>query len=137
MANSNRLGFVEPFLGSTQEDWNSWLVQFGQFAELNDISAAKKVPLLLTSIGSKMFRKLEQKGHHTTLSFDEIKAVVEAYYVSNGTPYVAEQKLAMRTRRSGERIEAFIADLRVMAQKCKYDTEKASDKAVLNQIFRG
>uniref|UniRef100_T1IT02 Retrotransposon gag domain-containing protein n=1 Tax=Strigamia maritima TaxID=126957 RepID=T1IT02_STRMM len=107
---------------------------------LNDVSDAKKVPLFLTSIGSKMFMKLEALTvgkDVTVMSLDDLHATIRAYYTSIGSPYVAEQKLGARTRKTGERVEQYIAELRSLAQKCKFETDKESDKVVRNQIIRG
>ena len=131
MATKNAHGIGE--FDSTREDWTSYTERLAQYFVANDITdAGKKRAILLSACGPstyQLIRNLASPTKPAEKSYDDLVKLVSDHL--HPTPTVACQRYNFNTRKQkeGESIAEYVAELRRIAEHCKYD-------AMLEEMLR-
>ena len=115
------------------EDWTSYTERLAQYFVANDIAdAGKKRAILLSACGPstyQLIRNLASPTKPAEKSYDDLVTLVNDHL--HPTPTVACQRYNFntRTQKEGESIAEYVAELRRIAEHCKYD-------AMLEEMLR-
>ena len=107
-----------------KEDWTSYTERLQQYFTANEVTdAAKQRAVLLSICGPatyQLIRNLVAPDKPTSKSFAEIVKVVKTHH--NPTPSAIVQRFQFhsRTRRDGESISAYVAELRKLTEHCAF-----------------
>uniref|UniRef100_A0A8C1WPY5 Reverse transcriptase RNase H-like domain-containing protein n=1 Tax=Cyprinus carpio TaxID=7962 RepID=A0A8C1WPY5_CYPCA len=126
------VGTVSPFDGETQlwEEYSEMLEFFFQANEITD--ADKKKAVLLSGVGAATYSLLRSllcpmtPGEKT---YGELINVLKAHYNPKPSEIVQRFKFNSRTRKNGETVADYVAELKKLAQHCEYG-------ATLSQMLR-
>ena len=120
------LGKIEPF-DPDGEEWPEYVERLGQFFEANDLvgeaKATKRRATLISLMKPSTYqlcRSLVAPAKPSEKTFDEIVAVLTKHF--NPTPSEVMQRFRFnsRSRKAGESVASYIAELRRLAEHCKY-----------------
>ena len=118
-----RHGSIREF-DTDKEDWTSYTERLQQYFTANEVTdAAKQRAVLLSICGPatyQLIRNLVAPDKPTSKSFAEIVKVVKTHH--NPTPSAIVQRFQFhsRTRRDGESISAYVAELRKLTEHCAF-----------------
>ena len=120
---SGTLGRVEEFDGS-KDDWPQYIERMEYFFEANSIDAAeKKRAVLLSVIGSatyKTLRNLLSPVKPGDKSFDQLVDTLKKHFKPAPSEIVERFRFHSRSRRQGESVATFVAELRSLAEFCNF-----------------
>ena len=122
-------GTVGPFDPST-ETWTSYAERLEQYFIANDVD--KKRAILLSVCGPSTYqpiRNLLAPTKPNTKSFDELVKLVKAHHQPEPSVSVMRYEFNKRIRKEGESFADYIADLRRIAENCKFGDS-------LNELLR-
>ena len=131
------LGTMDPFDPDT-DNWPTYTERFKQFFMANDIANEKKVAVLLTVIGIKVYtllRNIVAPDKPATKEYDQL---VEAFraHLDPKPIIIAEQfKFHRRNQREGESIAQYIAKLRKLSEHCNF--REFLDQALHDRLVCG
>ena len=118
------LGNVGEF-NKDKEEWQLYVDRLEQFFTANGIAKEKKVPLMLSVIGTETYRLLNDlvfPAKPKTKTFKELVECLEKHF-SPPTLKIAERfKLLKRVQREDKTISEYAAILRKLAVTCRYGT---------------
>ena len=121
------LGKLEPFDQTDQEDWPQYIERLEQFFEANDLSgedkAAKRRATFLSVIGPgpyKLLRSLLAPAKPTDKTLDELVTVLTEHYSPRPSEVMQRFRFNSRSRKGGESVAAYVADLRRLAEFCNF-----------------
>src|ERR1043165_307083 len=112
------IGKIDSF-DDNVEDWATYIERVEQFFITNDIVDEKKVPALLSLIGGKTYsllRSLTAPAKPSTKSFDEIVATLQRHLSPKPLVIAERFRFHKRDQREGESINAFIVEIRKLAE---------------------
>ena len=117
------LGRVEEFDG-TREDWPQYVERMQYFFDANGIDGAeKKRAVFLSVIGAatyKTLRNLLSPIKPGEKSYLELVDVMTKHFKPAPSEIVERFKFHSRTRRPGESVGVFVAELRSLAEFCNF-----------------
>ena len=135
------LGKLEPF-DSDQEEWTQYVERLEQFFEANDLTgegkAAKRRATFLSVIGPapyKLLRSLLSPAKPTDKTFEELVAVLTEHYNPRPSEVMQRFRFNSRSRKAGESVAAYVAELRRLAEFCDYGT--TLDKMLRDRLVWG
>ena len=118
--------FMDPWdlLDSSQEDWRSYTERLEQYFAANDVAGAgKQRAILLSSCGAstyQLIRNLVAPDQPKGRSFDELVKLVEDHHQPPPSAIVQRFNFHSRSRRQGETVSAFVAELRKLSEYCQF-----------------
>ena len=116
---------------SSEELVSSYAERTQLFFDANNIDD-KKVAVLLSSIGAKMYmllRNLAAPRLPKELEYDEIVAILKQHFEPKPL-VIAEHYFHRRQQSPGESVGEFVAELRRLSTHCKYLDEALRDRFV-------
>ena len=117
------IGRIEEFKEG-KDDWSQYAERLEFFSEANGIKEdAKKRPVFLTVIGAKAYKQLRclispVKPNETEYA-DLLKAMKD-HYKPAPSEIVQRFKFNSRSRRPGESVSSYVAELRSLAEYCNF-----------------
>ena len=112
-----------------QEQWPRYVERLEQFFEAKDITgdgkAAKRRATFLSVIGPapyQLLRSLLSPMKPTEKTFEELVAVLSGHYSLPPSEIMQRFRFNSRSRKSGESVAAYVAELRRLAEFCNYGT---------------
>ena len=116
---SGTLGRIDEFDGN-KDDWPQYVERLGYFFDANGIADEKKRVVFLSVVGAatyKTLRNLLSPTKPNEKSYDELVAVLTKHF----KPAPSEIfKFHSRSRKPGESVATFIAELRSLAEFCNF-----------------
>ena len=116
-------GSVGPF-DSSQEDWRSYTERLEQYFAANDVAGAgKQRAILLSSCGAstyQLIRNLVAPDQPKGRSFYELVKLVQDHHQPPPSAIVQRFNFHSRSRRQGETVSAFVAELRKLSEYCQF-----------------
>ena len=109
---------------SNEEDWQSYTERIKQYFAANEITApAKQRAVLLTVCGRSTYRMIKNitaPSQPSEKTFDEIATLMSEHY--NPKPTVTVQRCIFngRTRKQGETVAEFVAELKKISEFCDF-----------------
>ena len=107
-----------------EEEFATYLERVEIFFAANGVEDTKKVPVFLNAIGGAAYgilRSLVAPSSPMSLSFKELTETLQAHYEPK-TSIIAERfHFHKRSQHTGESITAFVAELRRLAARCKFE----------------
>ena len=135
------LGKLEPF-DADQEEWPQYVERLEQFFVANDIvgdgKAEKRRATFLSVIGPapyKLLRSLLSPVKPTEKTFEQLVAVLTEHYNPQPSEVMQRFRFNSRSRKAGETVAAYVADLRRLAEYCNYGT--TLDKMLRDRLVWG
>ena len=120
MAAHGKLSEFDP----QREDWISYSERLQAYFEANDIeSADKKKAIFLSVVGAgtyQLIRSLVAPQLPSAKNFDDLVKVVQEHYQPTPSVIVQRFKFNSRMQKPGKSIATFIAELRKLAEHCKF-----------------
>ena len=120
---SGTLGRVEEFDGS-KDDWPQYIERMEYFFEANSIDTAeKKRAFFLSVIGSatyKTLRNLLSPVKPGNKSYDQLVDTLTNLFKPAPSEIVERFRFHSRSRRQGESVATFVAELRSLAEFCNF-----------------
>ena len=120
MANHGTLGEFEP----AKEDWTSYVKQLRQYFAANDIAAAaKQRAILLSSCGAAMYRQIKDvlsPNAPAEVAFDALVTAMTTHFQPPPSEIMQHYRFNTRVRRPHESVSAYLAQLKQLAEHCKY-----------------
>ena len=119
-------GMIGPF-DSSQEDWLSYIARLQNYFIANDITddkADKRRAILLSVCGVSTYRLIKSLAAPTKpeeVSFDNLVKLVEGHHNPEPSATVQRFKFHSRCRQPGETVSTYVAELRRIAEHCKFD----------------
>ena len=117
------LGKVDEF-DSTKEEWPQYVERLGHFFDANSIeSAEKKRSVLLNGIGSATYtvlRNLTSPKKPGEESYTDLVKKLADHFSPVPSEIVQRFKFNTRTRKPGESVANFVAELRALAEFCNF-----------------
>ncbi len=117
------VGMVSPFDGTSQL-WDEYIEMLVYFFQANEIEGAdKKKAVVLSGVGVSTYSLLrsllcpEKPGDKT---YNELVSVLKSHYNPKPSEIVQRFKLNSRTRKDGETVADYVAELKKLAQHCEY-----------------
>ena len=108
----------------TKEDWTSYTERLQHYFAANDIrSSEKQRAILLTVCGAETYqliRSLLAPTKPTEKSFSDIINVMSEHYQPTPSPIVQRYHFNSRSRKQGESVATFVAELKRLAEHCAY-----------------
>ena len=134
-------GKIEAF-NPQQEEWPQYVERLEQFFEANDLTgedkAVKRRATFLSLIGPesyKLLRSLLAPVKPKEKSYAELVAKLTEHYSPTPSEVMQRFRFNSRSRRNGESVAAYVAELRRLAEYCNYgDT---LDKMLRDRIVWG
>ena len=109
---------------SQREDWMAYSERLEEYFIANDIeSADKKKAILLSVVGAETYqliRSLVAPAKPKEKTFDELVKLVREHHQPIPSAIVQRYKFNSRTQQAGESIAIFVAELRRLAEHCKF-----------------
>ena len=134
------IGRIDEFEPS-REDWTQYTERLTQFLLANDIDDnVKKRAVLLSMCGSKTYaiiRSLLAPTKPTDKSFEELIKLMTDHY--NPAPSVIVQRFKFHTRQrnQGESVATFVAELRALAEHCRFEGEGLLEDMLRDRLVCG
>ena len=120
MANHGTLGEFEP----AKEDWTSYVERLRQYFAANDIAAAaKQRAILLSSCGAATYRQIKDVLSPTApaeVAFDALVTALTTHFQPPPSEIMQRYRFNTRVRRPHESVSAYLAQLKQLAEHCKY-----------------
>jgi len=116
------IGKIEPFDDSC-ENWVTYVERVEQYFITNDVDTDKRVPALLSLIGSKTYgllRSLTAPEKPSTKTFDDIVEILKRHLSPKPLVIAERFRFHKRDQRDGESISAFIAEIRKLSEHCEF-----------------
>ena len=120
------LGKIDPF-DPEVERWPEYVERLDQYLEANDIvgegKQAKRRAVLISVMGPaayKLARNLLSPAKPTEKTYEDIVTVLTKHYSSVPTEVMQRFRFNSRSRKAGETVAAFVAELRRLAEHCNY-----------------
>ena len=120
------LGKIEHYDPQTEE-WTEYVERVQQFFVANSLTgedkAEKRRATFLTLIGPATYKRLKslvspKKPHEKT--FDQLVEVLTKHYSPKPVEIMQRYRFYSRSRRTGESVAEFVADLRSLAKDCNF-----------------
>ena len=109
---------------SQREDWLAYSERLEEYFIANDIeSSDKKKAILLSVVGAETYqliRSLVAPAKPKVKTFDELVKLVQEHHQPIPSAIVQRYKFNSRTQQAGESIAIFVAELRRLAEHCKF-----------------
>ena len=122
---------------NAQESWQSYVERLQQYFIANDVKTAdKQWAVLLSAVGGQTYqliRNLLAPTKPTEVTFAEIVDAVQKHVQPRPSLNVERFNFHTRTRRHGEDISTYVAELRKLSEHCKFG---ARFGATLNDMLR-
>ena len=132
------LGKIEEF-DPTQEEWPQYAERLEQFFEANDLTgdgkAAKRRATFLTVIGPgpyKLLRSLLSPEKPSDKTYEQLAKKLADHYNPAPSEVMQRFRFNSRTRKPGESVAAFVADLRRLTEYCNYSA--TLDKMIRDKL---
>ena len=120
---STLLGKIDEFDG-TKEDWPQYVERVDHFFDANGINdAGKKKSTLLAVVGPSTYtllRNLVSPDKPGDKTYDELVKVLREHYNPTPSETVQRARFNSRSRKPGESVATFVAELRSLAEFCNY-----------------
>ena len=120
MAQHGTSGEFDP----AKEDWVSYTERLQQYFTANDVDDPNKQrAILLSACGPatyQLIRNLVAPSKPTSKSFQEIVDLVSKHHHPQPSVIVQRFHFHSRSRREGESISAFVAELRKLSEHCNF-----------------
>jgi len=120
------LGRIDHF-DPEQEQWPQYVERLEQFFEANEITgegkAAKRRATFLSVMGPvpyQLLRSLLSPEKPREKTFEELVAVLTAHYNPPPSEVMQRFRFNSRSRKTGESVAAYVAELRRLAEFCNY-----------------
>ncbi|XP_061131472.1 uncharacterized protein LOC133171215 [Syngnathus typhle] len=119
---SGILGNMDIF-DSSVEDWTTYVERVEQYCLANEIQDERKVAVLLSVMGAKMYnllRSLVAPAKPADKTFDEIMQIMKSHL--NPAPLVIAERFRFHKRNQSrtETVSEYIAELRKLAEHCQF-----------------
>ncbi len=132
------IGQVEPFQIGV-EDWDQYAERLEQYFVANGIDAeVKKVAVLLTMVGAKAYSlmsNLVAPAKPSTKTYAELVAAMRGHLKPRPLTIAERFKFHRRNQREGESVPQYVAELRQLADRCKF--EGHLDQALRDRLVCG
>ena len=110
---------------SSKEDWKVYEERLSYFFEANEITeATKKRAIFLSSVGASTYallRSLVAPSKPGEKSFAELITALSNHFQPAPSPIVERFKFHSRSRKPGESVADFVAELRRLSEHCKFE----------------
>lgn len=116
------IGKIEPFDDSI-ESWSSYIERLEQYFAVNEVENDKKVPALLTLLGGKTYgllRNLTLPDKPATKTYDDIVKLLKDHLNPKPLKVAERFRFYKRYQLQGETVNKYIAELRRLAEHCKF-----------------
>ena len=120
------LGKIDQF-DPEQEEWPQYVERLDQFFEANELTgdskATKRRATFLTVIGPgpyKLLRSLLSPVKPTDKTYDELVKKLTEHYSPTPSEVMQRFRFNSRSRKTGESVAAYLAELRRLAEHCNY-----------------
>jgi hypothetical protein len=131
------IGSVPNFSGNP-EDFEDFKDQLTFFFEANNVvSASQKRAVFLSCTGTHTYalaKKLCAPDRPGAKTFDELIAIMSSHFIPTACVWVERDRFDARVQGPDETFKDFLADLRQLAEKCKFEV---LEQALLRQVLRG
>ena len=121
MATHGSIGEFDP----DREDWTSYTERLEQYFTANDVKDAGKQRAILLSVcgptSYQLIRNLVAPNKPTEKTFAEICSAVKDHHHPKPSAIVRRFQFHSRTRRDGESISAYVAELRKLSEHCDFE----------------
>ena len=110
-------------------EWEDWLCRFQRYRDISglvDKSEKVQVSTLIYTMGPQaesVFKTLKLSQADANI-FDKVTAAYSSFFVPRVNLVFERAKFNMRKQEQGEPVDAFIADLHALAERCKFDSLK-------------
>ena len=109
---------------STREVWLAYTERMQQYFAANDVrSADKQRAILLSAVGAstyQLIKSLLAPNKPSERSFDELVKLVQDHHQPPPSESVQRYTFNTRSRKQGESITMYVAELRRLAEHCNY-----------------
>ena len=116
-------GSISEFEG-VREDWTSYTERLQQYFTANEVTdAGKQRAILLSVCGAPIYqliRNLVAPQKPTEKSFAEIVKLMSDHYQPKPSPIVQRFLFNTRSRKQGESVATFVAELKKLSEHCDY-----------------
>ena len=117
-------GHMEQFEPS-RESWISYAEQLSYYFTANDIANAKRKSVLLTVCGAATYELVKSLAQSDSLKsedidYDKIVKLLSDHYSPTPSPIMQRFRFHSRSRRVGESISTYIAELRSIGEHCGF-----------------
>ena len=133
-----RIGSLGEF-NVEEDDWNIYIERVKLYLKANSIKQDVQVPVFLTVMGSKAYKKLRtlcSPAAPETKSFDELVAVMaEKGGIPKPTKIAARYNFGLRRQQEGESVSAFHLALKEAAADCEFAGEL--ETRLMEQLVAG
>jgi hypothetical protein len=120
------VGQLPPF-DAKKSSWTEWCKVLEHYIELNNIQGEEqKRALLNTSCGLdtyQLMRNLVQPSKPKEKSFKDLIEVVQEHTSPKLSEIVERFKFNSRSRKEGESVQSFVAELRKLSEHCSYGAQ--------------
>lgn len=118
--------------------WSNYEDRLDEFISLNDVADAKKVSLLIASVGSKTYALLKDLAAPTkpnTMTYVALTKLLRDHFCPQPLKYAERYKLRERKQHPEESMHDYVAALRKLAKHCQFGT--FLDEALTMQLISG
>ena len=117
------LGTISEF-SNTQESWTTYVERLGQYLAANKIEDADQRRAILLSVCGpatyRLIRNLVSPKKPNELKFGEIVEIVQKHHDPKPSVIVQRYRFNSRSRRAGESVAAYVAELRHLSEHCEF-----------------
>lgn len=122
---STGIGTLETYNGD-DDSWVEYIERMEHYFDANGITGSKKKSVLLTVVGAKTYKLIKTllaPNKPGDKSFEEIVCLVKQHECPKPSAIVQRFKFNSRKQQAGESVADFVADLRLIAEHCNYDSK--------------
>ena len=109
---------------STQEEWETYTERLEQYFTANDVQDAEKQrAILLSCCGASTYRLIKNvlaPNRPTDVPFDDIVTQMRTHFHPTPSETVQRYLFYSRTRRAGESVSMYVAELKKLAEFCNF-----------------
>ena len=109
---------------STQEEWETYTERLEQYFTANDVQdAGKQRAILLSCCGASTYRLIKNvlaPNRPTDVPFDVIVTQMRTHFHPTPSETVQRYLFYSRTRRAGESVSMYVAELKKLAEFCNF-----------------
>ena len=120
MAQHGKLGEFE----NGKEDWKSYTERLAQYFKANDITdASKQRAVLISSCGARTYRLMKDvltPRNPSEVDYDELVTAMTTHFQPPPSEIMQRYRFNMRVRRPHESVATYLAQLKQLAEYCKY-----------------
>ena len=116
------IGKIEPF-DEGQESWTNYQERLEEYFTVNEIAEDKKVSALLTLLGGKTYsllRNLTSPDKPSTKGYADLVKLLKDHLSPKPLVIAERFRFHKRNQREGETLTHYIAELRKLAEFCKF-----------------